>query len=98
MDFPFFLCFYEKNYPRLVDKVKEMLSLLPTPSLPMRTAWPATWSSLSGMEIFLRDSDATLSRLFLLCGFHPTDPLIAREWCNVFPSCNRDFIRRDDHL
>ena len=54
----------------------------------MSTTGPAAGAAHAALE--LRDSflDTDTSRLRLLAGGDPTDPLIARERRNIFPHCS----------
>lgn len=55
----------------------------------MNTAGPTTRPARSFYKLRTRPLDPVASRPRFLSGDDPADPLIAREWRNIFPRCSR---------
>lgn len=55
-------------------------------------ARPATGAAFAGGEIFLGTGNATPSGVGFLGVFYPADPLVARQWGDVFPLGEHDWI------
>ena len=51
----------------------------------MHTARPAAGAAHAAFELREPFPDSDISRLRFLAGCDPADPLVAREWCNIFP-------------
>lgn len=52
----------------------------------MHAARPTAWSSFALGKLIHHASNALVSCFDSLCKFNPTDPFIASEWRNIFPS------------
>ena len=53
--------------------------------LPMRATRPTTRPPLAGYQLRAYSLDMLFSCLRLLDRRNPTNPLIARQWCNILP-------------
>ncbi len=54
--------------------------------LTMRAARPTARSTLPRYKLRTSSFDVLFSRFCFLRRSHPANPLVAREWCDVFPS------------
>ncbi len=62
----------------------------------VRTAWPATRPAHSFLEFRAYALNVLPSGFRFLDGEYPADPLIAREWRNILPLCQRHRVRKED--
>jgi hypothetical protein len=61
----------------------------------VRTAWPATRPAHPFLEFGAHTLNVLPSGFRFLDRYNPANPLIAREWRNVFPFCPRRRIRKE---
>ena len=67
------------------DSLQLPFKPLPRPGPSVWTPRPATWMSLTSKQINLQSLNMLGSRFSFFYNRHPTNPLVTRQWCQLFP-------------
>jgi hypothetical protein len=60
----------------------------------VRAAWPAAGAALSSLQVLLQTLNVLSPGFRFFDGKNPADPLVAREWSDVFPFFSHGCVRK----